>query len=67
MNSVLKKLVWVLIGAFLILSLLLTGVGGLLDMFGWDKLLLFTKEHAWHDGLYLLILTGVLLLFLQTS
>lgn len=45
----------------LIIATILTGVGGWLDMYGQDTLV-FTKQHAWNDGLFLGILAVFLLL-----
>ena len=42
------------IGA-LIMSMVLTGVGGLIDMTGGDRLYSISKQHAWNDGLYLVL------------
>lgn len=54
--SSLKK--WLLI--FLVtMAFLVTGLGGLQDMFGIRFPLLFTKEHGWNDGIFLM-LTAIL-------
>lgn len=43
-----------------IYSIVLTGLGGMIDMRGAP--LRITKEHAWNDGLYLLLLSIFFLL-----
>ncbi len=41
------------------MAFLVTGLGGLQDMFGIRFPLLFTKEHGWNDGIFLM-LTAIL-------
>lgn len=40
----------------LVMSLLLTGLGGWMDMIGEDRVLGISRRHAWTDGTYLAIL-----------
>ena len=44
----------------LILSGVLTGVGGYMDMTGQKRICGLSKKHAWHDGLYLAIVAVAL-------
>jgi hypothetical protein len=37
------------------LSLVMTGIGGLLDITEQDRIGFVSRQHAWHDGLYLLV------------
>jgi hypothetical protein len=46
----------------LIFSVLLTSVGGLLDITENTKFGCITKQHLWHDGMYILLLLIVYLL-----
>jgi hypothetical protein len=46
----------------IIVSLFLTGMGGVADMFGSSASLRFTKEHAWNDGVYLALVAIFLVL-----
>lgn len=45
----------------LILSLFLTGAGGLADILGINRFGI-SKEHAWNDGIYLILVSIALLL-----
>jgi hypothetical protein len=54
--SQLKK--WLLL--FLVtIAFLVTGLGGLQDMLGVQFPMVFTKEHGWNDGIFLM-LTAIL-------
>jgi hypothetical protein len=54
--SQLKK--WLLI--FLVaMAFFVTGLGGLQDMLGIQLPMVFTKEHGWNDGIFLM-LTAIL-------
>jgi hypothetical protein len=44
-------------------SVILTILGGLRDFFQTGGI---SKEHLWHDGMFLLVLAGVLTLMAQT-
>jgi hypothetical protein len=44
-----------------ILALLLTGIGGMLDAWR-DGVFVISKQHAWHDGMFLTVLAIFLLL-----
>ena len=46
----------------IVLSLFLTGAGGMADMFGSYTSLRFSKEHAWNDGVYLALVAIFLVL-----
>ena len=46
--------------AFL-MSLVLTGIGGVSNMLG--RAIVFTEQHAWNDGLFLMMAAIFLLLF----
>lgn len=39
-----------------VLSLLLTALGGFMDILDTERLGVLSRNHAWHDGLYLLVL-----------
>jgi hypothetical protein len=43
-----------------IVALILTGVGGLSDML--DRPLYFSKQHAWNDGIMMMLVAIFLLL-----
>lgn len=45
------------------LAVLLTTLGGWMDMTGRKKILGISKKHAWHDGLFLVLLTIAFLLY----
>lgn len=47
-----RKIVHILTYALVALALILTGLGGFIDMTGTP--LHVSKEHAWNDGLFLL-------------
>jgi hypothetical protein len=44
-----------------LLSMSLMIVGGIMDLSNTDRVFLFSKQHAWSDGIYLL---GISLIFL---
>ena len=46
-----------------IIAILLTGFGGILDMFNPPTTLRLTKEHAWNDGIFLVLVA----IFLVTA
>ena len=46
----------------LLLSITLTALGGLMDIADEKRIGYITKKHAWHDGMYLAIVTVALLL-----
>jgi hypothetical protein len=50
-----------------ILAILLTGLGGLMDMTGREKIGFLSKQHAWNDGLFLLILAILLSITMACS
>jgi len=54
-----KPLRYAAIVAF-ILALLLTGIGGWSNMLG--KALVITEQHAWNDGLFMMMVAIFLLL-----
>lgn len=37
------------------MAFLVTGLGGLKDMFGIQLPLYFSKEHGWNDGIFLML------------
>jgi hypothetical protein len=43
---------WMAISAF-VLALILTGVGGVSNLMG--KPIVFTEQHAWNDGLFMML------------
>jgi hypothetical protein len=47
----------------LLLASILTGLGGWLDMTGQATWMGISREHAWHDGLFLVLLAIALLQF----
>jgi hypothetical protein len=49
-----------LVHALLALGVLMTAIGGVLDLLGWDSLLGFSKYHFWNDGVFLVLVAGVL-------
>lgn len=49
-----------------IIALVLTGVGGWLDLTKSEFSLQFTKEHAWNDAIFLMLL-AILLAILYSS
>lgn len=51
MNQTKKWLIIILV----VMSLLMTGAGGIMDMLGLSFMKL-SSAHAWNDGLYLLVL-----------
>ncbi len=62
-NRDMKKNIFFLILCLVVLSALMTGAGGLLDMLGQDHLGPVSKTHLWNDGLWLLglaLLLGVI-------
>jgi hypothetical protein len=58
-----QTLTWLAIGSLLV-ALLLTGVGGWSDLVG--RPLVVSKQHAWNDGLFLM-LVGIFLLLLARA
>jgi hypothetical protein len=54
-----NQLTFLAIAAFL-LSLILTGLGGWSDMLGQN--IVFTKQHAWNDGIFMMLIALFLLL-----
>lgn len=44
-------------------AILLTALGGWMDMTGRKEILGLSKKHAWHDGLFLVLLTIAILLY----
>lgn len=54
-----KKELTLLAILLFVLALVLTGLGGWSDMFGRD--IVFSKQHAWNDGIFM-ILAGIFLL-----
>lgn len=56
-----RKTITTLAILLLVLSLFLTGVGGLADMLGVSRFGI-SKEHAWNDGIYLILVSISLLL-----
>lgn len=55
-----QTLTWLAIGA-LLLAFALTAVGGWSDLLG--RPFVVTKQHAWNDGIFL-VLVGIFLLLL---
>lgn len=55
-----QTLTWIAIFA-LLLALVLTGVGGWSDLLG--RPIVVSKQHAWNDGIFLM-LVGIFLLLL---
>jgi hypothetical protein len=53
------QLRWAAILAFVI-ALILTGIGGWSNMIG--RALVFTEEHAWNDGLFMMMVAIFFLL-----
>ena len=51
MNQTKKVILTILV----VMSLLMTGAGGIMDMLGLSFMKL-SSTHAWNDGLYLLVL-----------
>lgn len=49
----------------LVISLVLVGAGGLLDMAGQDRILGVTRQHLWNDGTYLAVLAIAVHLILK--
>ncbi len=47
----------------LVVSVLLTTLGGWMDMTGRKKILGISKKHAWNDALFLVVLTIAILLY----
>jgi hypothetical protein len=54
-----KKVIYFL----LIMSLIMTMMGGYCDMTNTDKIWIVSKEHFWNDGLYLLVLTVLIAIY----
>ena len=54
-----NELTFLAIAAFL-LALVLTGLGGWSDMLGQNFVL--TKQHAWNDGIFMMLIALFLLL-----
>jgi hypothetical protein len=54
-----RELTFLAIGVFLV-ALLLTGIGGFSDMLGTPFVV--SKQHAWNDGLFLMLAAIFLLL-----
>lgn len=46
-----------------IIAMLLTGFGGIVDMFNPPLTIRVTKEHAWNDGIFLVLVA----IFLVTA
>ena len=55
-----KQLRYAAMAAF-VLAILLTGIGGWSNMLG--RALVITEEHAWNDGLFMMMAAIFLLLF----
>ena len=53
-----RSLLWILV----LIALVATGLGGALDMIENGRL---TKEHAWNDGLFMMLLAIFLALIIQ--
>ena len=53
-----RSLLWILV----LLALVATGLGGALDMIEHGSI---TKEHAWNDGLFMILLAIFLALVIQ--
>ena len=53
-----RSLLWILV----LIALVATGLGGALDMIEKGSI---TKEHAWNDGLFLMLLAIFLALVIQ--
>lgn len=49
----------------LVVSLILVGAGGLLDMTRQDRILGITRQHLWNDGTYLAVLAIAVHLILK--
>lgn len=54
-----QELTFLAVGAFL-LALVLTGLGGWSDMLG--RNFLVTKQHAWNDGIFMMLVALFLLM-----
>ena len=54
-----RTLAWLAI----VLALLLNGLGGWLDMTGQSAWMKLSREHAWNDGKFLVLLAIALLQF----
>jgi hypothetical protein len=44
----------------LIFGLVMTGIGGILDIFQQDRFLGLSKYHYWNDGMLLVLIAGVI-------
>ena len=53
-----RSLLWILV----LLALVATGLGGALDMIEHGSI---TKEHAWNDGVFMILLAIFLALVIQ--
>jgi hypothetical protein len=54
-----RTLAWLAI----VIALLLSGLGGWLDMTGQAAWMGISREHAWHDGTFLVLVAIALLQF----
>lgn len=55
------KVIDILIWSLVVLSILLTGMGGVLNMLPGDGIFMrVTSQHSWNDGLFLLLLAILL-------
>lgn len=54
-----QQLRYAALAAF-VLALILTGIGGLSNMMG--RAFVFTEQHAWNDGLFMIMVAIFLLL-----
>jgi len=49
----------------LLISLVLVGMGGLLDMSGQERIMGISRQHLWNDGTYLAVLAIAVHLILR--
>ena len=49
----------------LIFGLVMTGIGGMLDILQQDRFLGLSKYHYWNDGMLLVLIAGVLAIILK--
>jgi hypothetical protein len=55
------KSIDVVIWGLVLVSLLMTGMGGWLNMYSSDRInIRLTSQHSWNDGLYLMLLAILL-------
>lgn len=56
-----------IVHAMLGLGILMTAIGGMLDLMDQKRLLGFSKEHFWNDGIFIVLVAGVVAIITKRS